>query len=201
MKKKRGYLKAAKTYNLPRQTLFRLSKSSMEPEKDVLMKLGRKTVLGDDLENELVKYVLEMEVRFYGLRRMDLRRMAYQVAHKNNIQHPFGKCEVAGRAWLDLFLARHKDKLSIRKPTGTSFARAAGFNRDSVAHFFNILEGEFEKNNYPPHRIYNVDESGLTIVQSRDSDLIGLRGKIQIASLTSAERGALMTVIICMRHS
>lgn len=51
---------------------------------------------------------------------------------------------------------------------------------------------------YPPTNIYNVDESGLTVVQSKVSTVIGLRGKRQIAALTSAERGALITIICCM---
>jgi hypothetical protein len=85
-----------------------------------------------------------MEAKFYGLARLDLRRMIYQLPRRNNIQHPFGKGghgALAGRAWLNLFLKRHKD-LSI-----------------------------------------------------------GLRGKTQIASLISAEREALWSIIMYINAS
>lgn len=45
---------------------------------------------------------------------------------------------------------------------------------------------------------YKVDETGLTVVQSKVSEVIGLRGKRQISSLTSAERGSLITVVAAM---
>lgn len=195
---KMGYLRAAKFYKVPRTTLFRLSKNTaISPEEAAATKLGRKCILGPDLEQQLVEYILKMESKFYGLTMRDLRRLAYQLATRNNIEHPFSASGLAGRAWIDLFLKRHPT-LSIRKPTGTSFARAAGFCKERVAGFFNLLEAEFEKFHFPPANIYNVDESGLTIVQTKVSSVIGLRGKRQVASLTSAERGALMTIIFCM---
>ena len=70
---------------------------------------------------------------------MDLRRLAYQLAIKNTLPHPF-KTGEAGRAWADLFLQRHKAVLSVRKPTGMSYARACGFNKENVEKFFDILE-------------------------------------------------------------
>lgn len=63
---------------------------------------------------------------------------------------------------------------------------------------FNLLEGVFEKHNYTPDRIYNVDESGIDIVQTKVPEIIGLRGKRQIGSLTSAERGLLITIVVSM---
>lgn len=64
--------------------------------------------------------------------------------------------------------------------------------------FFNLLEDIYIKNNYPPNLIYNVDESGLTIVQSKLPQIIGHRWKRQITALTSAERGSLVTIVVCM---
>lgn len=175
----------------PRTTLHRLcNKKDMEPCQASVTKLGRKTVLGDILESQLLNYALIMESKFYGLTRNDLKRLAYQLAIQNKIEHPFSsKSMMAGRCWLDQFLNRHKSTLSIRKPCGTSFARALGFTREKVNMFFDILEAEFEKHNYPPDRIFNVDETGLTVVQSKVSEVVGLKGKRQISSLTSAERG------------
>ncbi|CAG5037689.1 unnamed protein product [Parnassius apollo] len=127
--KKMGYLKAAKTYNVPRTTLFRLVQENGSLLEDTLTKkIGRRLVFNKVFEEMLVKYALVMEQKLYGLNRMDMRRIAYQLAVKNNVPHPFHD-DRAGRYWLKGFLARHKQTLSIRKPTGTSFARANGFTK------------------------------------------------------------------------
>lgn len=125
---KMGTLKASKHFNVPRGTLRGLSKKvDVSPSKLVSAKLGRKPILGHELEKELVDYLLHMEAMFYGFTLGDLRRMTFQLAIKNGIAHPFKNGEV-GRSWVDLFLQRHKDVLSLRKPCGTSFSRALGFN-------------------------------------------------------------------------
>ena len=43
-----------------------------------------------------------------------------------------------------------------------------------------------------------MDETGLTTVQSKPSSIVAQRGKKQVGALTSAERGKLCTVEICM---
>lgn len=192
-----GTLKASKMFNVPRSTLQRSAKKiALQPIEAAQIKLGRKAILGDNLENELVRYILEMEAKFHGLTRKDVRRMAYTLATRNHIKHPFGG-NMAGRAWLRLFLRRHEE-LSVRRPTGTSFARARGFNKENVLSFFNVLEKEYDKKFYPPERIFNVDETGLTVVQNKIANVIGRKGKRQIASLTSAERGSLITLVAAM---
>jgi len=50
-----------------------------------------------------------------------------------------------------------------------------------------------------PARIYNCDENGITrIVQHKLTKILGLKGKRQIYTLQSAERGSLVTVVTCM---
>ena len=44
----------------------------------------------------------------------------------------------------------------------------------------------------------NVDETEITAVQQRESKVFFLRGNNAVASLTSAERGILITVITFM---
>lgn len=189
---------AARCFNVPKATLSRkVAKRDVDPQILVNEKLGRKPILPLQIEKELVEYCLLMERKFYGLTRNDIRRMAYQLAARNGISNNFND-DMAGRAWFDHFMNRHKHLLSIRKPEGTSLARAIGFNKESVMTFFDLLETEYAKHRYPPDRIFNVDESGLSVVQTKLPHVIGMKGKKQIGSLTAAERGSLVTIIVCM---
>lgn len=200
--KQMGYLKACQTYNVPRATLFRLCKKNMKPEVVCRTKLGRKPVLPDFLEKELVKHCLEMEKSFFGLTRRDVCNVAFQLARKNNIPHPFSLLrQSAGKDWLHHFRMRHKNVLSLRRPTGTSYARALGFNKENVDTFFDLLETLMETHNYSASQVYNVDETGLTIVQTRNPEVFSLRGKRQVGSMTSAERGSLITSVLCISAS
>lgn len=55
--KKMGYLKASKTYGVPKTTQIRLAQQSKKPLQEVTnMKLGRKVTLPPVLENDLVDY-------------------------------------------------------------------------------------------------------------------------------------------------
>ena len=50
-----------------------------------------------------------------------------------------------------------------------------------------------------PARLYNCDETGITIVQYKHTKILGLKGKCQIPSLQSAELGSLVTVVTCVQ--
>lgn len=200
--KQMGFLKASKTYGVPKTTLIRLSKMEDQSLSDVTNhKLGRKSTLPSELEAELCDYILEMEKSGFGLTRRDIRSLAYQLAEKNNIKHTFSQDnESAGRSWLKLFLKRHS-KLSFRRPTGTSIARMKGFNKENVKEFFDLLESSFDKIQYPATNIYNVDETGISVVPSKMPEILALKGKKQIGTVTSAERGSTITCVICMSAS
>lgn len=160
--------------------------------------LGRKPVLTKEIEDLLVKYCLDMDARFYGLRRKDITRMAFELALKNGLKHPFSAEKMcAGKKWLRGFLKNHP-QLSLRKPQGTSFARVKGFSPENVKRFFELYEPELLRIKSQPHRLYNVDETGITIVQHKVSKVITLKGKKSVGCLTSVKRGKLITVVMCM---
>jgi tRNA A37 threonylcarbamoyltransferase TsaD len=46
-----------------------------------------------------------------------------------------------------------------------------------------------------PARLSNCDETGIKIVQQKSTKILALKGKRQITSLQSAERGSLVTVV------
>lgn len=122
-----------------------------------------------------------MDKRFYGLRLRDIKHMAFQLAISNNLKHPFNVSKKsAGKKWLRAFLHRHPE-LSIRTPQATSAARIKGFNPEAINSFLDIYESEMEKIKYSPYRIYNVDETGITVVQHKQSKIISVKGKKQEA--------------------
>ncbi|KAK9670928.1 hypothetical protein QE152_g41106 [Popillia japonica] len=61
-----------------------------------------------------------------------------------------------------------------------------------------MLTAAYDKHPYPSDRVFNVDETGLTVVQTKIPHVIKLKGKRQVGAITSAERGSLVTVICCM---
>ena len=198
--KEMGYLKAARYFCVPQTTLERYVKQRRESgSEEVTTKLGRKPVFPPDLESDLVRHCLLMEERFFGVTRADLRRLAYRLAVANNIRNKFNdKSESAGKKWLQGFLKRHASTLSVRIPQGIAMSRVKSFSEENVNNFFNVLEPELQKINFNPNRIYNCDETGISIVQHRNTKVIALKGKRSVASLTSAERGCLITVVVCM---
>lgn len=99
-----------------------------------------KCVFTDELEGMLVKHVKTMESRLFGLTKTDLRRLEFQLAEGNNLNHPFNKkTGLAGLDWVSGFFKQHSE-LSLRSPETTSAARAMGFNRAVVSSFFNLLD-------------------------------------------------------------
>ena len=85
--KRVGFLKRAKTLGLPKSTL--LTEISSEPSTATSKSLGRKPVLSPELEEELVRYLLQMESLYYGVTRLNIRTKAYQLTTRNHIKQPF----------------------------------------------------------------------------------------------------------------
>jgi len=56
----------------------------------------------------------------------------------------------------------------LRQPTGTSTARATGFSKEQVGIFFELHEKELAAYDYPTSLIFNLDETGLRVVQKKN---------------------------------
>lgn len=191
--------KASITYEVPRTTLQRKLKECngetiLQPKR-----LGNfKPVFTTDQEEELASYIKDMESRLFGLSRKEVRQLAYQLAETNQIQNNFDKAtKTAGEDWLTGFLKRNPS-LSVRKPEATSVARAMGFNREAVKAFFKLLTDIVDKHKITPDKLFNVDETGMTTVSKSVGKVIATKGRKQVGCLSSAERGQLFTVEICV---
>jgi len=189
--------RAADACGVPRTTLRRHFKNLLC--KPVGSKhLGNLSVLGQERELDLVKHITDFERRGFPLTTADIRKLAYQFVIHNNIKHSFNDAKkMAGRDWCSGFRKRHRNILTIRKPQALSIQRAIHLNKPSVEKYFQILERIMEENNLfgKPTRIYNVDETGLSLVPGVKK-IVGRRGMNGSSQITGGERGQLQTVIM-----
>lgn len=181
LNKEMGYLKAAKCFGVPQTTLEdyvrKCKNSDLDINKIVHQAIGRRPVLTQEIEDELARYCQVMDERFYGLRSSDIRSIAFQLALRNRLPNTFNKnMGTAGKKWLRGFVKRHPN-LTFRTPEKLSVARAKGFTKEKVDAFFKLLKDEAKILDFPPHRIYNCDETGITVVQGRTSKVISIKGK------------------------
>lgn len=193
-----GLKKASERYNVPMTSLQRRVKSTKDALEASVKSLGRfKTTFTQEQEKELADFILDMESRLFGLGTKELRQLAFQFADKNGIQNNFNATKgLAGRDWVIGFLKRQKN-ISLRLPEFTSAARASAFNKHNVSSFFGLLGELLDKYHFQPSRIFNCDETGISTVPNKPSRIFSLKGKKQVGSLSSAERGTLVTAEIC----
>lgn len=153
--------KASITFRIPRTTLRSHTKQSNKPPT----RLGSKIpVFNAAQEEELVQHLLKLESRFYGLNMRDIKELAFELAERNNLPHPFNKDKrMAGQDWLNGFLQRNP-KIAFRAPEATFAARARGFNKVSVSKFFDLLENTMQQSQFGAARIYNADETAVCTV-------------------------------------
>lgn len=138
-----------------------------------------------------------MEERMYGLIPEDIRKIAFQLAVRSDLKNNFNKeKEMAGEDWFQKFMKRHPD-LSLRKPEATSADRALGFNKQEVEKFYDLLNENIQKYNLTSKSFFNVDEFGTSVVPKCVPKIVAMKGKHQVYSRKSAERGKLVTAEIC----
>ncbi|XP_043961462.1 uncharacterized protein LOC122824665 [Gambusia affinis] len=141
-------------------------------------------VFSEVQEEALADYLTQAADLYYGLTPREVRKFAYQLAVTYNIKHPqtWDEKQMAGPDWFTLFMKRNPS-LSIRSPEATSLTRATSFNRPNVEGFFNSLGQVIERYNFDGSDIWNVDETGVTTVQSPDR--VVARGVKQVGAMTS----------------
>lgn len=145
-----GWHLAAKNYNVPATTLRRRFKTNNATKGDLG---GRRTVLPQEIEQDLANHILDMETRFFGFTTTDLRRLVYEIVEKNHLKHNFNtETKMAGKKWVKGCLARNP-RISLRIPENTSFARAQAFNKENIKAYFTALDAVLQKHNFPPENV------------------------------------------------
>lgn len=124
--------------------------------------------------------------------------MAYEFAVALKLDHRFNNDKtIAGYDWLWSFLRRHPN-LSIRKSEGLSMARGMGLTREAAQTFYDLLEKEI--NDYKlqdkPQNIFNVDESGIQLI-NKVGEVVAKKGAKVVQKLTTGEKGETVTLVCC----
>lgn len=182
---------AAKSCGIPYSTLKdRVQANNMNSGPQ----LGAKCVFTPEQEKQIAERCIAVSKIFHGITSLGVRRAAFEFAVKNKIKHNFnaGK-RLAGMDWFSGFLRRNPT-LSIRQPQSLSLNRISSFNREEVDRFFTNLQSVMEEHNFEQARIYNVDETGTTIVNLPDK-IVAEKGAKRVGTLASGERGRNVTVI------
>ena len=205
-----GYKKTSQLFGVPRSTIQgyikKLQSQSGENSTTSItaVSFGYKKprqVFTDDQESKLVAYLKHASSIYFGLCPREVRVLAYECAKRFNVSMPmtWSEVEMAGSDWFSGFLKRHS-QLSLRIPEATSIARATAFNKTNVSSFFDKLAELMDKYNFDGSRIWNVDETGITTA-SKPSKIVASCGVKQIGSLTTAERGTLVTLCAAVSGS
>lgn len=193
----------ATEYNVDRMTLKRyITKRAANPEAVTGYQAVavNKAVFPSEMEKDLANHIKLLADMFHGLSIQKCRTLAYQFSlhNKLNIPDSWAKNGKAGTDWWLAF--RDRQRLAVRTPEATSFARSSAFNRPVVNQFYDNLAAVMDANRFQPEDIFNCDETGCTTVQ-RPKQVVTELGRKQVGSITSAERGELVTVVYTVSAS
>lgn len=96
-----GWLKVSKLYGVPQATLWRRVQNKNLFANGINKWLRRfQTTFNADLEREIVDHIKLLEFRLFGLTSTDLRKLAYDLADKNGIEHRYNtNLKMTGWDW------------------------------------------------------------------------------------------------------
>lgn len=197
--KKISIREAADKYGVPRSTLQdRLKAISRGQEVNLQAKLGRfDNTFTEEQSQQLYNHIKDLDNRLMPLTRVEFLKLAFQFAEKLKISHRFNKeKKMAGKDFFYSFSKKYPD-IVLRTPESTSIARAVGFNKPQVDRFYDQLDQLLQKYKFPPSKIYNADETGVSTVHKNEK-VISVKGKKQVGKLTSNERGRNITLMFAM---
>ena len=182
----------AKRFNVLVETLRRQVTGLV----DVNCRPGPRPVFSKREEERLSNYCIQMADMGFRLSKEDVICSAFLLAEKSGLKHPF-KNGKAGKAWFEGFLSRNP-QLSTRQAQSLSVARATSANKETIIDFFGKLGSLYAKLNIiaKPMLIYNVDETGITVV-TKPTGVVTQVGRKAVYSIAAAEKGKTHTIMTC----
>lgn len=156
--------KLEKIYGISHGAAVRLVHGDTKPESHA----GRSTVLPGEVENELVRRLLNCAKNACAVKLDSFPHIVMTLISKMGIEAPDF---VASRKWVSLFFSRHPE-LSKRMPSKTNQARLTHWNRISFAQWEASI-GPLAKK-YTPEETWNMDDTSFDLenIGSKVSPLI-----------------------------
>ena len=152
-----GVRRAALEYQVPRSTLSDRITGKVCPGATP----GPPKYLCEEEEEELVKWIAGCAEVGYAKSVREIRAVVGAVvSNKLGLDNPI----VVSHGWWDRFRQRHPH-LVLRAGEGIAFKRLAAINKDTINHYYNLLEETMKDNNLlnAPHLIFNADETGMPL--------------------------------------
>lgn len=139
VKKGTSLRKAAEMYGVHHSSLLRYKKkrdAAIEEGNQADVSMGyvaHNRVFTPDQEFILSKYLIRSADIYFGLSVKEVRKLAFQLAVKYNLNTPptWNENQVAGEEWFRSFMRRNVE-LSVRTAQATSLSRATSFNKTNV---------------------------------------------------------------------
>ncbi|CAF4896005.1 unnamed protein product [Pieris macdunnoughi] len=143
---------AQRQFGIPRRTI--VNKIKQVHTKSI----GHPTVLTNKEEDKIIK-VLQASSNFGSpLTKLDLKLLVHEYIKKNSRDHIF-KNKIPGDGWVQSFLARHADELTLRTTQNISKVRAEK-GAQEIHMYFNNLNTTLK--DIPAENIVNFDETNLS---------------------------------------
>jgi hypothetical protein len=120
---------------------------------------GAQGVLTAEEEEQIVKYLIDMCDRDYGLSPTQLKMKVYEIT--KNRWTPF-KHGIHGSGWMRWWRHRHPE-LTLRGSQVLEATRAKGLSQSNVATFYDNLEQFYSDYKYPLEHVWNCDKYGAHI--------------------------------------
>lgn len=186
---------AANSFDVDKMTLSRfMKKRQADPNCAVgyVSTSEHNKIIPTHMEQDLVAHITKLAAMYYGLSLLKCKELAFEFAIQNNLVVP-DSWRINRKAGVQWWLGfKSRNKLSLRKPEATSAGRACGFNEYTCKEYFDNFSAVLDKHKFTADRIFNMDETALTIVQIPDT-VVTLTGMKKVAAITSGERGELVT--------
>ncbi|KAL0870945.1 hypothetical protein ABMA27_004770 [Loxostege sticticalis] len=143
---------AERQFGIPRRTIVNKIKNKH------MKSVGHPTILTIEEEHKIVR-VLQASSNFGSpLTKVDLKLLVHEYLKKNSRQDKF-KNQIPGDAWVQGFLARHAEELTVRTTQNISKARAEKGSQEIIDYFENLKS---TLKDVPSENIINFDETNLS---------------------------------------
>ena len=181
---------AARNFDVPKSTLYCKLKnfSPLECRK------GPKTVLSEEEENDIVKWILYCAERGFPVSKSQLLDSVQKFLSTSKKENPF-KNNRPSKHWYHAFMRRHPN-ISQRTAQNLTTTRAS-VTEDDIRKWFANVKEYFEKKNLleiGPERVFNMDESSFMLVP-KDNSVLAKKGARSVYQIVGSNEKACLTVL------